>query len=45
MDVRRLITHTFALPETAAAIALASHPTAASLKIVVGHERAEDSGS
>ena len=44
MDVRPLITHTFALPEADAAIALASHPTSESLKIVVGHERAEDSG-
>jgi L-iditol 2-dehydrogenase len=35
LDARRLITHTFALPETAAAIALASHPTAASLKVIV----------
>jgi len=35
LDVRRLITHTFALPQTAAAIALASRPTPESLKIVV----------
>jgi L-iditol 2-dehydrogenase len=35
LDARRLITHQFPLPETAAAIALASHPTADSLKIAV----------
>jgi len=35
LDARRLITHQFPLAQTAAAIELASHPTAASLKIVV----------
>jgi L-iditol 2-dehydrogenase len=35
LDVRRLITHEFPLEHTAAAIALASRPTADSLKIVV----------
>jgi L-iditol 2-dehydrogenase len=35
LDVRRLITHQFSLAQTAAAIELASHPTAESLKIVV----------
>jgi L-iditol 2-dehydrogenase len=35
LDVRPLITHQFPLDQTAAAIALASHPTTESLKIVV----------
>jgi L-iditol 2-dehydrogenase len=35
LDVRKLITHRFPLAQTAAAIALASSPTAHSLKIVV----------
>lgn len=35
LDVRRLITHQFALSQTAAAIELAAHPTAESLKIIV----------
>jgi L-iditol 2-dehydrogenase len=35
MDVRRLITHQFSLAETAAAVELAAHPTAQSLKVVV----------
>jgi L-iditol 2-dehydrogenase len=35
LDARRLITHQFPLAQTAAAIALASHPTAESLKGVV----------
>ncbi len=35
LDVRRLITHQFPLDQTAAAIELASHPTAASLKVAV----------
>lgn len=35
LDVARLVTHQFALGETAAAIALAARPTAESLKIVV----------
>jgi L-iditol 2-dehydrogenase len=35
LDVRRLITHSFPLEQTAAAIQLASHPTEASLKIIV----------
>jgi L-iditol 2-dehydrogenase len=35
LDARRLITHQFPLPQTAAAIALAAHPTSESLKVVV----------
>ncbi len=35
LDVRRLITHRFPLEETAAAVSLAAHPTADSLKVVV----------
>jgi L-iditol 2-dehydrogenase len=35
LDVRKLITHRFPLPETAAAIQLASKPTESSLKILV----------
>jgi len=35
LDVRPLLTHRFALEQTAEAIALASHPTPASLKIIV----------
>ena len=35
LDVRRLITHRFPLDQTAAAIQLAAHPTADSLKILV----------
>ena len=35
LDARRLITHQFPLAQTTAAIELASHPTAASLKVVV----------
>jgi L-iditol 2-dehydrogenase len=35
LDVRRLITHQFPLDQTAAAIELAAHPTAESLKVVV----------
>jgi L-iditol 2-dehydrogenase len=35
LDVRRIITHTFPLRQTAAAIALASRPSGDSLKIVV----------
>ncbi|PWU11284.1 MAG: Zn-dependent alcohol dehydrogenase [Verrucomicrobia bacterium] len=35
LDVRRLITHQFPLEQTSAAVALASNPTADSLKIVV----------
>jgi threonine dehydrogenase-like Zn-dependent dehydrogenase len=34
-DARRLITHRFPLAQTVAAIELASHPTAESLKVVV----------
>jgi L-iditol 2-dehydrogenase len=36
LDARRLITHQFPLAQTAAAIDLASHPTARSLKLIVG---------
>jgi L-iditol 2-dehydrogenase len=39
LDVRKLITHTFPLEETSAAIALAAQPTPDSLKIVVSAER------
>ena len=35
LDARRLITHQFPLAQTAAAIELASHPSAESLKVVV----------
>ena len=35
LDAPRLITHQFPLAQTAAAIELASHPTAESLKVVV----------
>src|ERR1035441_9785757 len=35
LDARRLITHQFPLAQTAAAIELAAHPTAKSLKVVV----------
>ena len=35
LDIRSLITHTFPLSQTSAAISLASHPTADSLKVVV----------
>jgi len=37
LDVRSLITHRFPLEKTADAIALASHPTPESLKILVSH--------
>jgi L-iditol 2-dehydrogenase len=37
LDVRKLITHTFPLEQTANAVALAAHPTADSLKILVEH--------
>lgn len=35
LDTRRLVTHQFALADTAAAVELAAHPTASSLKVVV----------
>ena len=38
LDARRLVTHQFPLEQTAAAIALASHPSADSLKTVVNEE-------
>jgi L-iditol 2-dehydrogenase len=38
IDVRRLITHQFSLAQTADAVALASHPTPNSLKILVSQE-------
>lgn len=38
LDVRRLITHQFPLEQTAAAVELASHPTAESLKVAVRQE-------
>jgi len=37
LDIRPLITHRFPLEQTANAVALASHPTEKSLKIVVNH--------
>ena len=44
LDARRLITHRFPLDQTAAAIELASHPTAESLKLVVAQGLVETSG-
>jgi L-iditol 2-dehydrogenase len=44
LDASRLITHRFTLDQTAAAIELASHPTAASLKIVVAQGLDDTSG-
>jgi len=44
LDARRLITHQFPLAQTAAAIDLAAHPTAESLKIVVTQGVAEELG-
>jgi L-iditol 2-dehydrogenase len=44
LDASRLITHRFPLDQTAAAIELASHPTAESLKIVVAQGLVETSG-
>jgi len=38
LDVRPLITHHFPLEQTAAAVALAAHPTDDSLKILVGND-------
>jgi L-iditol 2-dehydrogenase len=38
LDTRKLITHRFALEQTAAAINLAQHPTAQSLKVIVNQE-------
>jgi L-iditol 2-dehydrogenase len=38
LDVRPLITHRFPLEQTAAAIALASKPSADSLKVIVGNQ-------
>ena len=38
LDVRPLITHRFPLEQTAQAVALAAHPTADSLKILVGDD-------
>jgi L-iditol 2-dehydrogenase len=37
LDARRLVTHQFPLAQTAASLALASHPTSDSLKIAVNH--------
>jgi len=37
LDVRPLVTHTFPLADTAAAVALAAHPRPDSLKVVVQH--------
>lgn len=47
LDVRPLITHTFPLERTADAVALASRPTAESLKIIVesSHSPSRTSGS
>ena len=44
LDARRLITHQFPLAQTAAAIGLASHPTAESLKVVVVQGSGQKSG-
>ena len=44
LDAHRLITHRFPLAQTSAAIELASHPTAESLKIVVAQGLDEKSG-
>jgi L-iditol 2-dehydrogenase len=44
LEARRLITHRFPLDQTAAAIELASHPTAESLKLVVAQGLVETSG-
>jgi len=44
LDASRLITHQFPLDQTAAAVALAAHPTAESLKVVVAHRLVETSG-
>src|SRR5579883_1225015 len=41
LDIRRLITHEFSLEATPAAVELAAHPTAQSLKVVVNQHRAE----
>ena len=41
LDTRRLITHEFPLAQTAAAVELASQPTAESLKIVVAQDPAQ----
>jgi L-iditol 2-dehydrogenase len=41
LDTRQLISHQFPLAQTAAAIDLAAHPTAESLKIVVRSEPSE----
>jgi len=40
LDIRPLITHTFPLARTAAAVALASHPAAESLKVIVAQSQA-----
>jgi L-iditol 2-dehydrogenase len=44
LDARRLITHQFPLAQTAAAIELASHPAADSLKVVVVQGSGQKSG-
>jgi len=44
LDARRLITRQFPLAQTAAAIELASHPTAESLKIVVAQGSVQKTG-
>ena len=44
LDARRLITHRFSLAQTAAAVELAAHPTAESLKIIVAQGLGEASG-
>lgn len=43
LDVRKLITHTFNLEQTAGAVALASKPAADALKIMVAPEKTEQS--
>jgi L-iditol 2-dehydrogenase len=44
LDARRLITHQFPLAQTAAAIELASHPAAESLKVMVVQNLGQKSG-
>jgi L-iditol 2-dehydrogenase len=44
MDVRRLVTHEFPLERTGAAVELAAHPSAESLKVVVNHQAVPSAG-
>jgi L-iditol 2-dehydrogenase len=45
LDVRQLVTHRFALDQTAAAVELAANPTVDSLKIVVSQEDSFSTGT